>query len=98
MFGMIRNSLFGNTEKTEYKLLSSETKVRDVWTELPACSDTQLWVLLSRHAVFARRLCAVLQTRGTNWKTVFVHNLLILTTFEDAYQNTDHVCLFCFCA
>lgn len=30
MFGMIKNSLFGNTEKTEYKLLSSETKVRDV--------------------------------------------------------------------
>ncbi|CAG01661.1 unnamed protein product [Tetraodon nigroviridis] len=26
MFGMIKNSLFGNTEKTEYKLLSSETK------------------------------------------------------------------------
>lgn len=28
MFGMIKNSLFGNTEETEYKLLSSETKVR----------------------------------------------------------------------
>ncbi|XP_067089614.1 heme-binding protein 1-like [Osmerus mordax] len=26
MFGMIKNSLFGNTEETEYKLLSSETK------------------------------------------------------------------------
>lgn len=34
MFGMIKNSLFGSTEKTEYKLLSSETKVRDVWTVL----------------------------------------------------------------
>lgn len=32
MFGMIKNSLFGNTEKTEYKLLSSETKVRGVQT------------------------------------------------------------------
>ena len=28
MFGMIKNSLFGTTEETEYKLLSSETKVR----------------------------------------------------------------------
>lgn len=27
MFGMIRNSLFGNSEETEYKVLSSETKV-----------------------------------------------------------------------
>lgn len=27
MFGMIKNSLFGNTEETEYKLLSAETKV-----------------------------------------------------------------------
>ncbi|KAK5605561.1 hypothetical protein CRENBAI_010254 [Crenichthys baileyi] len=26
MFGMIRNSLFGNSEETEYKVLSSETK------------------------------------------------------------------------
>ncbi|XP_017272133.1 heme-binding protein 1 [Kryptolebias marmoratus] len=26
MFGMIKNSLFGNSEETEYKLLSSETK------------------------------------------------------------------------
>ncbi|KAG7262383.1 hypothetical protein CRUP_018307 [Coryphaenoides rupestris] len=26
MFGMIKNSLFGSTEETEYKLLSSETK------------------------------------------------------------------------
>ncbi|CAB1449899.1 unnamed protein product [Pleuronectes platessa] len=26
MFGMIKNSLFGNTEETEYKLLSTETK------------------------------------------------------------------------
>ncbi|XP_012735100.1 heme-binding protein 1 [Fundulus heteroclitus] len=26
MFGMIRNSLFGNTEETEYKVLSSETQ------------------------------------------------------------------------
>ncbi|CAL8265547.1 unnamed protein product [Boreogadus saida] len=26
MFGMIKNSLFGTTEETEYKLLSSETK------------------------------------------------------------------------
>uniref|UniRef100_A0A3Q1FNG4 Heme-binding protein 1 n=1 Tax=Acanthochromis polyacanthus TaxID=80966 RepID=A0A3Q1FNG4_9TELE len=26
MFGMVKNSLFGNTEETEYKLLSSETK------------------------------------------------------------------------
>ncbi|XP_037332391.1 heme-binding protein 1-like [Pungitius pungitius] len=26
MFGMLKNSLFGNTEETEYKLLSSETK------------------------------------------------------------------------
>ncbi|XP_029293861.1 heme-binding protein 1-like [Cottoperca gobio] len=26
MFGMMKNSLFGNTEETEYKLLSSETK------------------------------------------------------------------------
>lgn len=32
MFGMIKNSLFGNTEETEYKLLSSETKVRGVRT------------------------------------------------------------------
>lgn len=40
MFGMIRNSLFGNTEKTEYKLLSSETKVRDVGPELPVTSDS----------------------------------------------------------
>lgn len=27
MLGMIKNSLFGNTEETVYKLLSSETKV-----------------------------------------------------------------------
>jgi len=27
MFGMIKNSLFGNTEVTEYKLLSSEMQV-----------------------------------------------------------------------
>lgn len=40
MFGMIKNSLFGNTEKTEYKLLSSETKVRDVGPELPVTSDS----------------------------------------------------------
>lgn len=40
MFGMIKNSLFGNTEETEYKLLSSETKVRDVGAELPVTSDT----------------------------------------------------------
>ncbi|XP_037113577.1 heme-binding protein 1-like [Syngnathus acus] len=26
MFGMLKNSLFGNTEETEYKLLSTETK------------------------------------------------------------------------
>ncbi|XP_061892301.1 heme-binding protein 1-like [Entelurus aequoreus] len=26
MFGMIKNSLFGNTEETQYKLLSTETK------------------------------------------------------------------------
>ncbi|XP_034395242.1 heme-binding protein 1-like [Cyclopterus lumpus] len=26
MFGMLKNSLFGNTEETEYKLLSSETQ------------------------------------------------------------------------
>lgn len=40
MFGMIKNSLFGNTEKTEYKLLSSETKVRAVWTELSVSPET----------------------------------------------------------
>lgn len=40
MFGMIKNSLFGNTEKTEYKLLSSETKVRGVRAELPVGPDT----------------------------------------------------------
>lgn len=27
MFGMIKNSLFGVTEETEFKLLSTETKV-----------------------------------------------------------------------
>lgn len=40
MFGMIKNSLFGNTEKTEYKLLSSETKVRDAGPQLPVTSDS----------------------------------------------------------
>lgn len=42
MFGMIKNSLFGNTEKTEYKLLSSETKVRDIWTQLTVGPHSQL--------------------------------------------------------
>lgn len=36
MFGMFKNSLFGNTEETEYKLLSSETKVSSV------CAQTKL--------------------------------------------------------
>lgn len=32
MFGMIKNTIFGHTEETEYKLLSSETKVGEPWT------------------------------------------------------------------
>lgn len=55
MFGMIKNSLFGNTEKTEYKLLSSETKVRGVRAELPVGPDTHSTLGFgARHAVFPR--------------------------------------------
>lgn len=35
MLGMIKNSLFGNTEETVYKLLSSETKVSSTQKSLP---------------------------------------------------------------
>lgn len=57
MFGMIKNSLFGNTEKTEYKLLSSETKVRGVRAQLPVAPDAHstlgVWGA-SRRGVSAR--------------------------------------------
>ena len=33
MFGMFKNALFGVTEETEYKLLSSETKVKSSATK-----------------------------------------------------------------
>lgn len=42
MFGMIKNSLFGNTEETEYKLLSSETKVSSVLTPVTHNSITAM--------------------------------------------------------
>lgn len=35
MLGMLKNSLFGNTEETVYKLLSSETKVSRKQKSLP---------------------------------------------------------------
>lgn len=35
MFGMLKNSLFGATEETEYKLLSTETKVSFTGTVNP---------------------------------------------------------------
>lgn len=60
MFGMIKNSLFGNTEKTEYKLLSSETKVRDVRAGA-SCqfSHPALGGPFARHAVFSSALRAL---------------------------------------
>lgn len=92
MFGMIKNSLFGNTEKTGYKLLSSETKVRGVRTELPVSPDThplQTWVFCASHAVFPRRsltglakACLTLDLFAA--VIVTPPHLLILPTYEDA--------------
>lgn len=45
MFGMIKNSLFGNTEETEYKLLSSETKVSSARTPVTHTQLPSLWYL-----------------------------------------------------
>lgn len=38
MFGMMKNSLFGNTEETEYKLLSSEIKVTHIRSDTTSYS------------------------------------------------------------
>lgn len=56
MFGMFKNSLFGNTEETEYKMLSSETKVRGVRTPVThnfitaVCAYVRLCLAFDAHA------------------------------------------------
>lgn len=44
MFGMLKNTLFGVTEETEYKLLSTETKVRTphTFSTLSMCAQPSL--------------------------------------------------------
>lgn len=57
MFGMIKNSLFGATEETEYKLLSTETKV----SFAPFDNQWKLWLLLF-HAYFTSRISGEIVT------------------------------------